>query len=161
MEASEMRLSPFLWANELKSVPRNIDEVNDEKFWSLVDQAEGSCDKFVAKVLLSTFSDTLEDNGTQEAVIRALNSADARVRCEALLEELPRLKSEAPEWASILIYAEVKFHQSELLEVARRGTAKDRSLLQEFLWKMAKEAELDGAPDLCSPVARSLGSASE
>jgi hypothetical protein len=56
----------------------------------------------IAKSLLSTFSSN-PDFGTQERVCSVLAGAPTDVRVTAVLEELPRLMHEAPEWAEVLM----------------------------------------------------------
>jgi hypothetical protein len=56
----------------------------------------------MAKTLMNTFNET-DDYGTQEAVVNVLNSIETEIYYRALLEELPRLVDEAPEWAESLL----------------------------------------------------------
>jgi hypothetical protein len=58
------------------------------------------------KSVMKIFSDQ-PDYGTQETVIRVLATSDDKIVTKVMLEELPRLMQEAPEWAKSLVGVEV------------------------------------------------------
>jgi hypothetical protein len=79
------------------------------EFVSLVDMSEDNCDYDTCKILMKTFV-TEEDFGVQESVNRVLSTAKAEDRQRALLEELPRLIVDTPEWGIVLLETEIRFH---------------------------------------------------
>src|SRR3970040_861219 len=90
---------------------RYTDESESKEFVSLVDKMMGKCTIEVVKVLMKTFTSE-PDYGIQESVVSVLASAQPEVYVQALLEELPRLSSEAPEWAETLVGREIHLRPS-------------------------------------------------
>lgn len=88
------------------------------EFIELVDEVDGRCSLDVARVLMSSFG-RAEDFGTQEAVVSVLASASKSDAIRAILEELPRLVMEAPEWADVLIGQEVERRPELLLSIVQ------------------------------------------
>jgi hypothetical protein len=101
------------WAEKLMQVSGRETEEQERQFLALVDQAEGSIDLRIAKVLLSTYS-AKPDYGTQERVDSVLATGNEEIVVKAILEEMPRLIAEAPEWAASLLGQELE-HRFELL----------------------------------------------
>lgn len=78
---------------------------------------------------MATFSDSLEDDGGQEAVNEVLSGAESDVRIRALLEELPRIKVEASSWLETLVENEARFHADALVKMAHEANPASRTLL--------------------------------
>ena len=101
------------WEEKLLRAANRETEEQERLFLGLVDQASGHIDAHTAKVLLGTFT-AKPDFGTQERVESVLATGDKKVVLKAVLEEMPRLVSEAPEWAASLLGQELE-HRTELL----------------------------------------------
>lgn len=101
------------WEEKLLLAANRETEEQEHLFLGLVDQASGHIDTHTAKVLLSTFT-AKQDYGTQERVESVLATGDKEVVLKAVLEEMPRLVSEAPEWAESLLGQEIE-HRFGLL----------------------------------------------
>ena len=117
------------WAQQLLRARQRAGPSNFQTFLGLLDTIRGDCDLFVARTLMATFSDGLEDDGGQEAVNEVLSGAEAEVRIHALLEDLPRIELEAGSWLEPLIENEVRFHSDALVKVAREAAPASRALL--------------------------------
>ena len=115
----------------LKATLRENSDV-EEEFLSLVDEVEGYCTLEVARVLMKTFSDRA-DFGTQESVVSVLASTVDKDVTQAILEELPRLVCEAPEWAETLIGAEVDQRPELLFSVAKSMPTDVKDSLRHLL----------------------------
>ncbi|MFN5992802.1 MAG: hypothetical protein ACK45Y_01730, partial [Betaproteobacteria bacterium] len=111
---------------------RRTDVSEEEEFWSLVDAVDGKCTPEVATVLMKSFSSE-PDYGTQESVISVLASGDRRVGLRAMIEELPRLAKDAPEWITALMGPEVKFRPEMVTEIAKASSPKARDTLTRVL----------------------------
>lgn len=120
------------WSHELLRASRRRGEAEEQRFLALVDQAVGKCTLEVAKVLMKTFSDA-PDFGTQERVCSALASARPEVQIRAMLEELPRLLLEAPQWAESLIGEEVEHRPALLKSIAASMPGEVRMALRQLL----------------------------
>src|SRR5437660_9123245 len=120
------------WTKKLLHVSKRASEREQEEFLELVDQACGVCTLAVARVLMKTFSDT-PDYGTQERVVSTLATADDQIVTQAILEELPRLIKEAPEWAESLVGLEVDKRPELLQRVASQMPESVRKALRELL----------------------------
>jgi hypothetical protein len=124
------------WADELLSASQRRDELEQQRFLTLVDQAFERCTLDVAKVLMKTFSDA-PDFGTQERVCSVLASALPEVAIRAKLEELPRLVAEAPEWAESLIGEEVEHRPGLLKSMTASMPAAVKLALRQLLGNRA------------------------
>lgn len=94
------------WEKNLLEASKRTNEDEEKEFLRLVDQAEGNCSIETVRILMKTFS-AKPDYGTQERVESVLATAEAEDVTKGILEELPRLIAEAPEWAESLIGLEV------------------------------------------------------
>lgn len=101
------------WKTRILKASERPSEREEREFLELVDQANGKCTLDVARVLMKTFSDK-PDYGTQERVNSVLASGKREDAIVALLEELPRLVKDSPEWAITLVMTEAT-HAPELL----------------------------------------------
>ena len=95
-------MSPDEWHRGLRTFSARQTPEQAANFIRLVDMVSGQVTPEIAKSLLSTFGSN-PDFGTQERVCSVLAGAPTDVRVTAVLEELPRLIHEAPEWAEVLI----------------------------------------------------------
>jgi len=102
------RLLDTTWEKELLAASARLSQAQEETFLKLVDAAEGRIDDTIARVLLGTFS-AREDYGTQERVVSVLSSGSDQTVIDAIVNEMPRLALEAPEWAQALLGTEVEF----------------------------------------------------
>nr|CAP48625.1 putative integron gene cassette protein [uncultured bacterium] len=102
------RLLDATWEKELLAASARLSQAQEENFLDLVDAAEGRIDETIARVLLRTFS-AKDDYGTQERVVSVLSTGADQVVIDAIVEEMPRLALEAPEWAQTLLGTEVEF----------------------------------------------------
>lgn len=107
------------WASNLLIASERKDETQEIQFLQLVDEVEGLVTLEVARVLLKTYSDRA-DFGTQERVESVLATAEPEIVAQAILEELPRLLNEGPEWADSLIGTEVDFRPQLIEAVAKK-----------------------------------------
>ena len=94
------------WATKLLKASKRSNAIEQEQFLTLVNQVADKCTLATARALMKTFSDQ-PDYGTQETVIRVLATSDNKIVTKVILEELPRLMQEAPEWAKSLVGVEV------------------------------------------------------
>jgi hypothetical protein len=101
------------WEKQLIAASERDSEEKEIKFLSLVDEAENNVDLSVAKTLLKTYTNK-PDYGTQERVESVLATANPEIQVRAVLEEMPRLVLEAPEWAETLLGQELE-HRSSLV----------------------------------------------
>lgn len=120
------------WESKLLLVARRSNEEETKEFLRLVDQAFGLCTLDIARVLMKTFSDE-PDYGTQERVVSVLATAENAIVTQAILEELPRLAEEAPEWTESLIGLEVDRRPELLQEIAAKMPDNVRSVLIKLL----------------------------
>lgn len=102
----------FLKAASMPPSRRGVD------FTNLVDEVDGQCSLDVARVLMTSFGGE-DDFETQEAVVSVLASGNKGDVIRAILEELPRLVVNAPEWADVLIGQEVERRPELLLSIAK------------------------------------------
>lgn len=107
------------WKEKVLRLAYSGSEKEEKEYVSLVDQAYGNVTLDIARVLMKTFSDE-PDYGVQESVVRVLESANHEVYIQALLEELPRLLREAPQWAEALLGTSISFFHDALLKVTRQ-----------------------------------------
>lgn len=109
-------------------------EIEDEalEFVSLVDMAEDKCDLETCRILMKTFV-TEEDYGVLESVNRVLSTAKPQDRQRALLEELPHLVVDTPEWAESLIESELRFDLDSFRETVRNVHPQLRETLNQVL----------------------------
>jgi hypothetical protein len=120
------------WKRRILELRYRNTEEEDSEFVSLVDMSEDNCDYDTCKILMKTFV-TEEDFGVQESVNRVLSSAKPKDRQKALLEELPRLVIDTPEWAEVLIGTELKFYFGSFNEVVRSIDPLLKGVLDEVL----------------------------
>ena len=106
----------------------------EKEFALLVDAASGQITPHVASVLMHTFSDA-SDFGTQEAVCSALASGAPRVTLCAILEEMPRLSREAPEWAESLLCTELEHRIQLVLELLHASSVEVRAAVRSIIIK--------------------------
>ncbi len=106
------------WENRLLAASKRETEDEENEFLSLVDQAADKVDLNTAKILLKTYSAKL-DYGTQERVESVLATGDERIIVRAVLEEMPRLVSEASEWAEALLGHEIEHRVSLVQETLK------------------------------------------
>jgi hypothetical protein len=133
------------WAELLLRAAQRADEADEREFARLVKDVEAQCDADAARVLMKTFSGR-EDFATQELVSSALASCSPRDFVSALLEELPRLTAECPEWAHILVSDAIRADANELIEGAKSAPPEARECLRKVLvdnkfFELAKRAE--------------------
>jgi hypothetical protein len=121
------------WKNSFLGVMRRNDVEQEKEFLHLVDQVRNRCNLDVARTLMKSFLGK-PDYGTQERVISVLASADRCDAIRALLEELPRLIKEAPEWAETLTGQEVDRRPELLAEVAKSVSDESVRALQTLLF---------------------------
>ena len=95
-------MSPDEWREQLLVSGARETPEQEARFLRLVEVMAGSVTPFVARTLLATFR-AAPDVGTQERVCSVLAGAPVDTRVTAILEELPRLNGEAPEWAETLM----------------------------------------------------------
>ena len=131
------------WKQRLLATAKRRDEGQEDEFIQLVDQAKGQCTLEVARTLMKTFSDS-PDYGTQERVVSVLASANERDVTTAILEELPRLLKEAPEWAENLVGPEVDNRPALLQSVVEEVSDDIRQSLRVLL---SKEDFIDFYPN--------------
>jgi len=106
------------WSNRILQLKYRTDESQEREFVDLVYQAMNNCNLEMAKTLMKTFNDK-NDYGVQEAVVNVLNSIETEIYYRALLEELPRLVDEAPEWAESIIAGEIDTNPDLLASIAQ------------------------------------------
>jgi len=94
------------WEKKLLEAAKRSNEEEEKEFLRLVDMAEGNCSLDAVRSLMKTFS-AQPDYGTQERVESVLATAKDKDVTRGILEELPRLLAEAPEWAESLVGIEV------------------------------------------------------
>ena len=92
--------------NQILKLKERNNEQEEKQFLDLIDQIHGHVDLETARLLMKTFTNN-PDYGTQESVIGALSSAGDEIFIQSMLEELPRLIEEAPEWVESLVGLEI------------------------------------------------------
>lgn len=120
------------WIKKLLEASERLTPEQEQEFVNLVSEASGKCSLEVARVLMKTFCDK-PDYGTQERVNSVLATADRSIVIQALLEELPRLIKEAPEWANCLVAQEVNFRIKLVENVALKMPKNVQNILKEIL----------------------------
>jgi len=120
------------WKEQVLRLAYSDSEQGNLEYVSLVDQVEGKVTLEIARVLMQTFSDE-PDYGVQESVVRVLESANQEVYMQALLEELPRLLREAPQWADTLLILAINFSHNALLKVARQMSLSVQNMIVEAI----------------------------
>lgn len=120
------------WATKLLKVSKRSNEIEQEQFLALVNQVADRCTLDTARTLMKTFSDK-PDYGTQETVIRVLATLDDEVVTKVILEELPRLMQEAPEWAESLVGVEVDTRPKLLQMVVSKMPEEVKKALRTLL----------------------------
>ena len=110
------------WAKQLLFASKRSSPDQEAAFLSLVDAAEGRITPFVAETLMGTFSGE-PDFGTQERVCSVLASGEPSTILKAMLQEMPRLVREAPEWAEALLTNELEFRSELVCELLRRASS--------------------------------------
>lgn len=120
------------WITRFEAAIARSSPEQEEEFLLLADEAEGNCTIDVARVLLKSFL-AKEDFGTQERVVSVLATADKIDAITAILEELPRLMRETPDWAEILVGQEVDRRPELLSTIARTTSPLVRIALNELL----------------------------
>lgn len=74
-----------------------------------LDHVSKSLDHETLKALIKIYTSTL-DWATQERIEAILSDADKEIWVKIVLEEIPRLLSDAPEWAVSLLGEEIEHH---------------------------------------------------
>jgi hypothetical protein len=120
------------WAVDLLAASERKDEAQEKEFLRLVDEVEGIVTLEVARVLMKTYSDK-PDYGTQERVESVLAGAKPEIVTQAILEELPRLIKDSPEWADSLVGTEVEFRPQLLERVAGKMSEEIKSALRSIV----------------------------
>jgi hypothetical protein len=122
------------WASEVLEAAARKDSDEEVRFLSLVDEAAGQCTPEVVTILMRTFSGQ-PDFGTQERVCSVLATAEPALYVRALLNELPRLMAEAPEWADALVGEQVEHQPALLSRITSSMPAPVRMSLRQLLGK--------------------------
>jgi len=120
------------WIKKVLKASERLTPEQEQEFVNLVSEVSGKCSLEVARALMKTFSDK-PDYGTQERVNSVLATADRSIVIQALLEELPRLIKEAPEWANSLVAQEVNFRIKSVEDVALKMPKNVQNILKEIL----------------------------
>lgn len=120
------------WATKLLKASKRSNEIEQEQFLTLVNQVADKCTLDTARTLMKTFSDK-PDYGTQETVIRVLATSDNKIVTQVILEELPRLMQEAPEWAKSLVGVEVDTRPKLLQMVVSKMSDEVKKALRTLL----------------------------
>lgn len=120
------------WKTRILELRYRTTEAEDLEFVTLVDMAENNCDFDTCKILMKTFV-TEEDFGVQESVNSVLSTAKPEDRQRAILEELPRLAIDTPEWADSLVECELRFNLDSFRETVRSISAELGDVLSEVL----------------------------
>ena len=121
-----------VWKSRLLQLKYPHTEADAQVFVALVDQAKGHCTPDTVAVLMKTFSSE-PDYGVQESVISTLSTADPEAYVRALLEELPRLILEAPDWADVLVSHEVELAPERLVSIAKTVDVQLQECLRAFV----------------------------
>jgi hypothetical protein len=120
------------WREELLAAAARETPEQEARFLSLVDMVGGRVTPDVAKALLATFNST-PDSGTQERVCSVLASAPLDTQVRAILDEMPRLLREAPEWAEALIGELIEHELPAIQRHVRTVSAEVRFALSVLL----------------------------
>lgn len=120
------------WKAQFLDASLRGDARQEQEFLSLVDQVDRCCSLEVARVLMKSFTAS-PDFGTQERVVSVLASADKSDAVTAILEELPRLLVEAPEWAEVLVGQEVDRRPELISQLANRLSTDVQNALRKLL----------------------------
>ncbi len=119
------------WEKQLLKAAKRSNEEEEKEFLRLVDLAEGNCSLDAVRSLMKTFSDK-PDYGTQERVESVLATAKEEDVTRGILEELPRLMVEAPEWAESLIGVEVDNRPELLSSVVKQMSENVKNSLRQL-----------------------------
>jgi hypothetical protein len=120
------------WERALREAAARDSVEQEKRFLELVDRASGHISRDVARALVGTFS-AKPDHGTQERVCSVLASGEPSIVLDAILEQLPRLVEDAPEWAEILFGGEVHWRPAETCEAMRRAATEARRAAIQLL----------------------------
>ena len=119
------------WHTRMLELAHRSTEAEDLEFVRLVEMATWSCDFETCQTLVRTFV-TDNDYGVQESVVSVLSSAKTEDYQRALLEELPRMVADAPEWAEVLVEREVKNNQAALRKSLANVSFEARQFFEIF-----------------------------
>ena len=122
------------WHKRVLELKHQETDAEAREYVALVYQALWQVTPEVAKTLMATFIDE-PDYGVQESVVSVLASAPPAIYQRALLEELPRLLKEAPEWADVLVGREVEHRPLTLVSLAREINPDIQEALLQLLTK--------------------------
>lgn len=120
------------WEIKFLAVLGRESEQEEKEFLKLLDQTKDNLNLEVMRVLMRSFTNK-PDYGTQERVINVMSNGEDELVIQAILEELPRLVVEAPEWAEALIGPEVDNRPTVLSKVALKMPIEIRRALMELL----------------------------
>jgi hypothetical protein len=117
---------------EILETKQRKNEAEEKRFLELVDLTFGNVDIHVARILMKTFLPQ-PDYGTQERVISAMLSGDRDIYIQAVLEELPRLQKEAPNWIEPLLCPEIEHHPDLLAKIIRTMPENIKAIVRQLL----------------------------
>jgi hypothetical protein len=146
-----------LWKENVLRLAYSASEQDEREYVALVYQAEGKVTSEIAQVLLRTFRDE-PDYGAQESVVAVLATADQETYIHALLEELPRLLNDAPEWAASLTEYAINFSSEELIKVAQQMDQSVRNTLIEAITRFSLQHDTHNGQAVLTALTKSVGS---
>jgi hypothetical protein len=117
---------------EILATKERCTEEEEQRFLELVEKTSGNCDIEVARVLMKTFS-SKPDYGTQEDVICSLSTGGHEIFIQAMLEELPRLRLEAPDWVECLLGPEIDNRFDLLKKIVQKMPQNIKNVLKEII----------------------------
>jgi hypothetical protein len=107
------------WENAFLNCITRENSDQEKEFLELLDTLpEDYFNYEIAQLLMKSFL-AKEDYGVQERVISSLAGFDTIIRIRVLLEELPRLLKETPDWAAVLLGQEVDNNPNSIVDAAR------------------------------------------
>ncbi|WP_248919345.1 hypothetical protein [Pseudomonas entomophila] len=134
------------WRTRLHTCEKFENEGDDEKFLTLLSEAEEHMSYEVALALLQTFSDA-DDFGIQERTRNILEAADRRIFYPALIAALDGIIKRAPnkEWATTLVGIELDYGDFELLlEYIKKSPDNERKIATSFIKSKEFSSEYPG-----------------
>lgn len=145
------------WLKELKAArERSGEDGGFPRFMAVAECARGG-GLFEAKSLVSTISDTPEDNGEGEAILSLLAEFEPKVQVQAKVEELPRLEAGGEEeWSNVLIEELIRYRWDQLVQVVIKANPLVRSFFHIVASRILEKARLRGDSKLENLILEAL-----
>lgn len=140
------------WSEALRAARMNTDRGGEEfeRFAELASLGSGGgLDE--ARALMSTITDTPEDNGEGETILSILSGFLPEVRVRAMLDELPRLEDDGDtDWANSILDTLLLECAAELTDGLRASSPRVASIARHVLKRISTYAQEERSADVAA-----------